>query len=108
MAQVDVRINGRPYRIACDDGEEGHVTELAAYVDRRVTELVAKLGQVGDARLLVMASLLIADELGEAYAALDAREQGGEGNGHGETELAATIETLAQRIESIAGRLGGP
>ena len=63
MAQVDVTINDRSYRIACDDGQDVHVTQLADYVDRRVQELVSAVGQVGDARLLVMASLLIADEL---------------------------------------------
>ena len=68
MAQVDVIINDRSYRIACDDGQDGHVTELARYLDGRVQELVSSVGQVGDARLLVMASLLIADELSETLA----------------------------------------
>jgi len=118
MSQIDVRINGRPYTINCDDGEESHVVELAGYVDRRLSDLVAKLGQVGDARLLVMTSLLIADELAEAYSALE-QAQGGEpvarGNGDGglnggaaadNPALADSIETLARRIEIIAAKLG--
>ena len=63
MAQVDVAINGRSYQIACDDGQEAHLSQLGQYVDKRVRELVSAVGQIGDSRLLVMASLLIADEL---------------------------------------------
>jgi cell division protein ZapA len=71
MSQVTVTINGRKYDISCDNGEEAHLTQLAEYVDRRVGELVTKVGQVGDARLLVMTSLLCADELSEVYTELD-------------------------------------
>jgi cell division protein ZapA len=112
MSQIDVRINGRPYTISCDDGEEDHVVELAGYVDRRISDLVAKLGQVGDARLLVMASLLIADELAEAYAALEQAQASeppaprGADGGSETAALAASIESLARRIETIAARLG--
>ena len=67
MAQVNVRINGRQYQVACEDGQEGHLDKLAAYIDQRVAELVKDVGQVGDARLLVMSALLIADELADAY-----------------------------------------
>ena len=71
MAQVSVRINGRHYQVACEDGQEAHLQKLAAYIDDRVSELVRDVGQVGDARLLVMASLLIADELADAYDELE-------------------------------------
>jgi cell division protein ZapA len=71
MAQVGVRINGRQYQVACEDGQEAHLQKLAAYIDDRVSELVRDVGQVGDARLLVMASLLIADELADAYDELE-------------------------------------
>ena len=65
MAQVDVAINGKSYKIACDDGQEDHLLKLASNVDQRVQQLAASVGQVGDARLLVMACLLISDELSE-------------------------------------------
>ncbi len=68
MAQLDVNINGRSYRVACDDGQEDHLRQLAEYVDRQVMELVGSVGQVGEARLLVMACLLIADDLSESFA----------------------------------------
>jgi cell division protein ZapA len=109
MAQIDVTINGRGYRIACDDGQEDHILQLAAYIDKRVAELVSAVGQAGEARLLVMASLLIADELSEAFAELEAKEQpkgaAGETVARAEASLAAATEALAARIEAIAARL---
>lgn len=69
MGQVTVTINGRTYRLSCGEGEESRLLELAEHVRVRVEGLAAEFGQVGDERLIVMASLLIADEL------LEAREQ---------------------------------
>ena len=103
MAQIDVTINGRSYPIACDDGQEDHLRDLAKYVDKRVQELIAALGQVGDLRLLVMASLLIADELSEAFAAIESQATA---NAPDEDALAAAIERMAERIESVATKLG--
>ena len=71
MASVNVTINGRSYQIACDDGQEAHLKRLGNYIDKRIAELVASVGQIGDARLLVMASLLIADEMSDAYSKLE-------------------------------------
>lgn len=103
MGQVAVTINGRKYDIACDDGQEAHLTRLAQYIDKRVDELIAAVGQIGDSRLLVMASLLVADELSEVYTELD-----GYRNDRAETAAAAAtpeLERLADRIESIADLL---
>lgn len=66
MAQVTIRINGRPYDINCEDGQESHVQRLASVLAGKVAELVKQVGQAGDARLLVMAGLLVADELADA------------------------------------------
>ena len=103
MAQVAVTINGRKYDIACDDGQEAHLTRLAQYVDRRVDELVAAVGQVGDARLLVMASLLVADELSEVYTELDGLRN--DKRQPGPTIGVADLDKLANRIETIAESL---
>lgn len=103
MAQIDVTINGRSYPISCDDGQEDHLRALAAYVDKRVQELVNKLGQVGDLKLLVMASLLIADELSEAFAAI---EQQATESTTDESAIAQHIERIAKRIEGVAAKLG--
>ena len=107
MPQVDVHINGRRYQIACDKGQEEHLSQLAEYVDKRVQGLVGSVGQVGDARLLVMTSLLLADELSEAYSTLEKNEDarniaGGVTVDEREEELASTLETMASRIEALA------
>ena len=98
MAQVTVSINGRDYRVVCDDGQEAHVSRLGVYVDKRV----------GDAGLLVMVSLLLADELSKAYSDLDvakAANGGATAKLNAEEALGANIENLAKRIENIAERL---
>ena len=108
MAQVTVSINERDYWIVCDDGQEAHVSQLGVYIDKRVDELVAAVGNVGDARLLVMVSLLLADELSEAYSDLDiAKAANGDAAAwlNAEETLGVNIENLAKRIEDIAERL---
>lgn len=113
MAQVEITINKRPYQVACDDGQEEHLQQLGIFLDRKVEELVSSVGQVGDARLLVMAALLISDELADAYAELDdASSAGADEAGaaraaarEAEGRAAAAIEALAERIEGIAARL---
>lgn len=71
MSQVSVTLNSRTYRLACEDGEEGRLVELATYVKERVEQLTLEFGQVGDDRLLLMAALLIADELWDTRQALE-------------------------------------
>jgi len=105
MAQVTVTINGRSYQIACDEGQEDRLRQLAGYVDKRVSELTAASGQAGDTRLLVMASLLIADELADAKAALAEARNKEPHAPDAETAVAQGIEALAARIEDIAARL---
>jgi cell division protein ZapA len=63
MGQVNVNVNGRAYTLGCDDGEEEHVLKLAKHIDTKLSELVRHVGQVGEARLLLMMSLVLADEL---------------------------------------------
>ncbi len=71
MSVVEVTVNGRNYQLACDDGEEGHLLDLAAYFDGRVSELAGSVGQVGEARLMLMAGLLVADDLSGVVDRLD-------------------------------------
>ncbi|MFQ5984812.1 MAG: cell division protein ZapA [Alphaproteobacteria bacterium] len=111
MAEVTVTINGRGYRIVCDDGQEEHVERLAARVDKRVGDLVASVGQVGDGRLLVMASLLIADEVSDLGAELE-RVKSELAGGRESGSLAVTdggdiaaLDAAARRIEDIVARL---
>lgn len=108
MAQVAITVNGRNYNVACDEGQEEHLVRLADYVDKRIAELVSAMGQIGDARLLVMTSLLVADELSDTYAELArAREGTGEAEraAEGAEVLADNVEALAARIEVLAARL---
>lgn len=115
MGQVAITINGRSYDIACDDGQEEHLARLGLYLDQKVAELVGNVGQVGDARLMVMASLLIADELADAYDELaeakEAQEVQADQDGDEDTErngaVQESLERLAQRIEDVAARLEG-
>src|SRR5512132_2100104 len=115
MAQVAVTVNGRRYEISCDDGQESHVFRLAEEIDRRVGQLVASVGQVGDARLLLLASLLLADETEEMRTELARLRAGASAvPGGGESEVPADaagalgeeLRGLAERIEAMAERLG--
>lgn len=114
MAQIEIRINGRPYPIVCNDGEEEHIGRLAQYLDRKVAELADVAGQVGDSQLLVMAGLMIADELAESRRQSEAAA--GTGNGGPDEdpmadiygEAAQRLEQVAARIEDIAARLERP
>lgn len=105
MAQVNITINNREYQVACDDGQEAHLTRLGKYVDKRLSELIAAVGQVGEARLLVMVALLLTDELSDLYTK---KEGGSPIDVHSvhsivdEEEVCVAIEKLAKRIEDIA------
>ncbi|MHA1152054.1 MAG: cell division protein ZapA [Alphaproteobacteria bacterium] len=115
MPEISLNINERNYQVTCDEGQEEHLRKLAGHLDERIQGLVGAVGQVGEGRLLVMASLMVADELFEAYKenhALQAANGGvGEASatqGEEGEAAAAALETCAQRIETIAARLVGP
>ena len=75
MSQVSVTINGREYRMACEEGQEVRLLKLAETLETRVTELRGKFGEIGDARLTVMAALTVCDELLDATSRLHTLEQ---------------------------------
>jgi len=105
MAQVTIRVNGRDYQIACEDGEEEHLDYLAKYINHHVDSLAGRVGQVGEARLLLMAALQLADELSEAFAELDEIKTDGAPSPRDDTGALAAIESLTERLERIAARL---
>jgi cell division protein ZapA len=72
MGQVSLVMNGRSYRFACGDGEEVRTRELGEYLRAKVEDLASEFGQVGNERLILMAAMLIADELFDAREACDA------------------------------------
>lgn len=119
MPLVNVLVNGRAYTVACDEGEEEHLRELGAFLDKRVRELTASVGQVGDSRLILMAGLVVADELSEALAHLEERDKelatlkklsadGADALQSSENRVAEALEHAASRIEAIAARAGAP
>ncbi|MEI7790309.1 MAG: cell division protein ZapA [Alphaproteobacteria bacterium] len=110
MPLVNVMVNSRAYTIACDQGEEEHLKELAAHVDAKAREVLGSVGQVGDARLLLMAALLIADEHHDMSGKVGAGAESEKQSLHlraeaAESATADILESAAKRLEDIAARL---
>ena len=106
MAEVVVKVNGRDFPLSCADGQEGRTRRLAQYVDSKIGDFAKSLGQVGELRLLLLAALVIADELSDTGEALQQ-----ERNRPSAPDIAAAdavvsgIREIAERIESIAARI---
>ena len=75
MSHINVTINGRQYRMACEEGQEVRLLKLAESLETRVGELRGKFGEIGDARLTVMAALTACDELVDASARIRSLEE---------------------------------
>jgi cell division protein ZapA len=113
MGQVTVTIDGKAYRMACDDGQEAHLEGLATYFDGRVQEMRTSFGEIGDMRLTIMAAITAADEIMElrrkaaaaeaetaglrdALAATDSHQE------ERDRKTADAVTALSERIERIA------
>jgi len=118
VGQVSVNINGRQYRMACDDGQEEHLTRLAQDLDQRIARLRDDFGQIGDMRLTIMAALTLADELSEQSLRIRrAEEECGSlrtartnAVAHAKATEAAIVtafNSAAERIENMARTLNG-
>jgi cell division protein ZapA len=105
VAVVNLTINGRVHEVSCEDSQVARVTELGREVDSRAQSLLRQIGNVPDARLLVMVGLMLADELAEVRDQLRATSGDVAAASKGDAELAEGIEALAARIEGIADRL---
>ncbi|HSS14538.1 MAG TPA: cell division protein ZapA [Rhizomicrobium sp.] len=110
MPLVNVMVNSRAYTIACDEGEEEHLKALAAHVDAKAREVLGSVGQVGDARMLLMAALLIADEHHDLVAHPGSATEGEKQTLHlraekAESAAADALESATKKIEDIAARL---
>ena len=117
MGQVSVTLNGRTYRLECGEGEETHLIALAEYLGSHVDTMRRKFGQVGDDRLILMASLVVTDELWElrrqmqelkstlAEARRD-RSVADESAKNVRADLAARVSSAADRLEMLNERLG--
>ena len=105
MAQVTVRINGYAYTIGCQDGEEEHLQAMAAEVDRRIESIKTAAGPTNEARMLAMASLLLADDLYEARKSLKMAQTGPIVASMPDQKLGRRLGKLAKRAEEIAAGL---
>lgn len=116
MAQVTVTIDGKAYRMACDEGQEEHLIELSQRFDRYVTHLKQSFGEIGDQRLTVMAGIMIMDEFNE----LQRRVKGLESEiatlrktrddalikaDKNDAALTGALGALAERMETLAAKL---
>lgn len=116
MSFINVSINGRLYRMACEPGQEERLSKLAEGLESRVDELRDRFGEVGDGRLTVMAALMTADELEEAYSRIqamqdelaamqDVRIVNNDRTRVTQNAVAATLQNAAERIEKLTQTL---
>jgi cell division protein ZapA len=108
MAQVTLRINGYAYTLGCQDGEEAHLQDMAAEVDRRIEVVKASAGPSGEARMLVIAALLMADDLYELRKKLAADSPAAAPAPPIDPKLGRRLGKLAKRAEDIATTLEHP
>ena len=118
MAQVNVTISGKTYRMACEDGQEDHLTGMADQLNQSIEDLRARFGEIGDQRLTVMAAITLADQNAEAERHLqqlraevagleEARAAVVERHAGVEAEIAQAINEIAAQVEALAVRVAG-
>ena len=116
MSEVNVTINARQYRMACENGQEQHLLKLAEDLDQRIAQLRTSFGEIGDTRLTVMAALTVADELVEAGKTIrrleeelatlkDARVVASDRTQATHAALVAAFNSAASRIERLTRKL---
>lgn len=107
MAQVALNIAGRSYEVACRDGEEARLTALAAIVDEKAVQAGRALGGVNEARQLLLASLLLADDLGEARKGTSPAQPAApaEPAAPAWSDITPLLNEIADRLERIAAKL---
>lgn len=116
MAQVTVMIDGKAYRMACEAGQEEHLTDLATRFDRYVGHLKSQFGEIGDLRLTVMSGIMVMDELSELnrkieklegeIASLSRNRDGmAEHKARSDEMVAVAISDLADRLNGITEKL---
>jgi cell division protein ZapA len=116
MSQVNVTINGRQFRMACEDGEEARLLRLAEELDASIAELRTRFGEIGDTRLTVMAALTLADQLAETKEKLQRLEPelatlrnasvaSADHSQATQTAVVVALNAAAERIETITKRL---
>ncbi|OAP37854.1 cell division protein ZapA [Sinorhizobium glycinis] len=118
MAQVTVTIDGKAYRMACEEGQEDHLSDLAARFDQYVGHLKGQFGEIGDLRLTVMAGIMVMDELSEVNRRLknleaevgnlkNSREANLSDQARSEEALASALAEVTAQIHDITAKLNG-
>jgi cell division protein ZapA len=107
MAQVSVTIDGRKYRLACNEGEEARLESLAGVIDDKIGEMRAAFGEIGDQRLVIMAALTMADNLAEARDEAATERQRSAAVEERAQAIASNLDELGARLEALATRLAG-
>lgn len=102
MAQIHVTVAGKSYPLACAEGDEDRLHKLASYIDGKAKDLTDKLGHVSETRLILMAAVLIADELHES---MESNGQQGLLDTLSEKDMAAVLNEVAGEVEGIAEQL---
>lgn len=103
MGQVTLQINGRTYRLRCDDGQEDRLNELGDHLAHHVKSLKEDVGHIGEDRLLLMAGLMVADELWDARDEIASlKKKGGKLK---PPKIAKEIEIAAERVEALKEKL---
>ena len=107
MAEVTLEIGGRPYEVACRDGEEDHLRKLGQLVDARAQDAGRAMGAMTESRQLLVTALLLADSLNERPANTASTQPASTMD---DDAAADAIERLAERMERLAAMLetGGP
>ena len=107
MAQVTIEVNGRPYVIGCEDGQERRLTELAAALDAQVRQVAMDVGPLGETRLILMGALVMADDIAELRREIaELKAQVGDmaaEQARSERAAVAALDAAAARIERLAG-----
>ena len=99
---VTIRLNGTPYQIGCGEGEEAHIESLAGDIEAILESLVASVGQIGEARLMAMAALILADRAHGSRSGASGVEFPADDGGEA---AAAALENAAEQIVALASRL---
>lgn len=124
MPEVDIKVAGRTYRVGCGVGEEDRLAELAARIDREAQVLSKQMGAISEGRLMLMTSLMLADKLSDTETALgDAETRASQAkkassatpapaevqviDAEREAQIAANLDNLSARIETLVGRMQG-
>lgn len=110
MAQLTIRINGYAYTVGCEDGQEQHLQAMAQQIDQRINGLKSLGGQSGEARLLMLAALVMADELHDLNAEMAALRSArpSKAAANGDAALGKRLSNAARRAEQIAATLERP